>query len=196
LEKEREQHLIRDAANDPSAFAELFEAHFDIILRYCLYHTRQADVARDIAAETFYRALSTIKRYKITTAPFSSWLYRIATNEITNHFRKNKQKKRLLARAMDNEQIVPLEARDYCKAETDALQQLVDEHHTFQTIYTIITSMPLLYREVLILKFIENKNNSEISTIINKKEGTVKSLLSRGVAQLRKTCHKNGLLAP
>lgn len=193
MEKEREQQLIRDAINDPSAFSELFEEHYNSILRYCMYHTGQAESARDIAADTFFKALKNIKRYKITAAPFSAWLYRIAGNEITDHFRKNKLRKNLLAREMCKENMVSLEFRDSCQQEVHEIQQLLQENHAYKNIYIMINSMPMVYREVLILRYVENKKNSEICEIINKKEGTVKSLLSRGVALLRTNYRKKGL---
>jgi len=158
-----------------------------------MYHTGHVESARDIAADTFFKALKNIKRYKVTGAPFSSWLYRIAGNEIADHFRRNKQRKSLLAREMNTEQMTLLEFRDYCQQEVHEMEQLLINNQAYQSICALIKDMPMLYREVLILRFVENKKNSEISKIVNKKEGTVKSLLSRGVALLRKNYRKRGL---
>jgi|GEM_PF-5192842 len=50
--------------------------------------------------------------------------------------------------------------------------------------------MPLKYQEVLFLRFSEKRKLSEIALILDKKEGTVKSLLSRGLAKLRKALNQ------
>lgn len=186
LDREIEKKLVEQAVNDPNAFGELFEEYYDRILRYCIYHTGQVETARDIAAETFYKALKNLWRYRFIGVPFSAWLYRIAGNEIIDYFRKKKCSHKSLTEAMEREELLSFESRRNLQDEMDILQQRLENNRTYQKIRQTMEKMPVHYRDVLMLRFVEEKKVSEIGEILGKKEGTVKSLLSRGLAFLRK----------
>jgi RNA polymerase sigma-70 factor, ECF subfamily len=191
LDREKEKCLVESASKDPMAFGELFEEHYDSILRYCIYHTAQVEIARDITAETFYKALKNIWRFRFTGAPFSAWLYRIAANEVTDYFRRKKYTHQSLSEAMEREELVAFEYRKNLQEEMDSLQQKLEENRAYQKIRSAMEKMPLHYRDVLILRFVEEKKIDEICKILGKKEGTVKSLISRGIASLREISQKD-----
>lgn len=191
LDSETEKRLIEQASHDPNAFSELFEEHFESILRYCIYHTSQVEVARDITAETFYKALKNIWRFRFIGAPFSAWLYRIASNEVTDYFRSKKYTHTELTEAMEREELVAFEFRKNLQEEVDSLQQKIEDNRTYKKIRGLMEKMPMHYRDVLILRFIEEKKISEIGKILGKKEGTVKSLISRGISNLREISQKD-----
>jgi RNA polymerase sigma-70 factor, ECF subfamily len=193
LDSEKEKCLIERASKDPKAFGELFEENYDSILRYCIYHTAQVEIARDITAETFYKALKNIWKFRFTGAPFSAWLYRIAGNEVIDYFRRKKYSHKSLTEAMEREELVALEYRTNLADEMDALQQKLEENRAYQKIRSAMEKMPIHYRDVLILRFVEEKKINEICKILGKKEGTVKSLISRGIAFLRDLSQKNSL---
>ena len=185
MDEKSEKHLIMRAAKDPAAFGELFEEYFDSILRYCIYHTAHVETARDITAETFYKAFKNINRFRFTAAPFSAWLYRIARNEIVDSFRSKKYRHKKLSEAMKREEFFGFESRSYLVDETEALQQKLEKNRAYQQIRHAMEKLPIHYRDVLVLRYVEEKKISEISTILCKKEGTVKSLISRGISALR-----------
>jgi RNA polymerase sigma-70 factor, ECF subfamily len=191
LNKETEKRLLEQAVRDPRAFGELFEEYYDAILRYCIYHTGRVETARDIAAETFFKALKSLRRFKFTGAPFSAWLYRIAGNEIIDYFRKKKYSCTSLDEAMEREEIVPFASRGNLQDEADALQQKLEDNRAYWKIRASMEKMPVHYRDVLILRFVEEKRISEICEILGKKDGTVKSLISRGLEALRKISSEN-----
>jgi RNA polymerase sigma-70 factor (ECF subfamily) len=194
LSRDNEKHRIELAIHDPKAFGELFEEHYDSILRYCIYHTGHVETARDIAAETFYKALKNLWRYRFTGAPFSAWLYRIAGNEVIDYFRKKKHRYISLTETMEREELLSFESRRNLQDEMDALQQKLENNKTYQRIRQVMENMPDHYRNVLVLRFVEEKKISEICEILGKKEGTIKSLISRGLTQLREITEKNILL--
>jgi RNA polymerase sigma-70 factor (ECF subfamily) len=191
LDSEKEKCLVERSSKDPKAFGELFEEHYDSILRYCIYHTAQVEIARDITAETFYKALKNIWRYRFTGAPFSAWLYRIAGNEVIDYFRRKKYSHKSLTEAMEQEELVAFEHRTNLQEEIEVLQQKLEENRAYQKIRCAMEKMPIHYRDVLILRFVEEKKISEICKILGKKEGTVKSLISRGITSLREFSQKN-----
>lgn len=69
--------------------------------------------------------------------------------------------------------------------EKDAAESELDKHERFLRIQKLLQELPLKYQEVISLKYFEKLKINEISTVLNKPEGTVKSLLSRGIALMR-----------
>jgi RNA polymerase sigma-70 factor (ECF subfamily) len=76
---------------------------------------------------------------------------------------------------------------DYSNAETERilLEEDLEKHQEFIRINDLIKKLDIKYQEVISLRFFEQKSIKEIAIILNKKEGTVKSLLSRGIDKLK-----------
>jgi len=72
--------------------------------------------------------------------------------------------------------------------EKDTIRQL-----TYEQILDIINRLPLKYKEILILKFIENKDYKEISDILPKPMGTIATLINRAKKSLKQELLKEGL---
>jgi RNA polymerase sigma-70 factor (ECF subfamily) len=85
-----EQSLVLKAQQkDSKAFSELYEAYFDKIYRYILLKTGNQSDAEDMTQQVFLKALKSLPSYKYQEVPFSAWLYRIAHNQMVDHFRKS-----------------------------------------------------------------------------------------------------------
>ncbi len=178
LKKEKE--LVKRAQKEPEAFSELYDQNYSKIFGYTLKRTANIETAQDITSETFLKALKNIKKFKWKGVSFSCWLYRIASNEIANYFRKNKY------RAISFEKISePISLSNPSQELIEAEEQL-KRQKDFLELQQKITKLPDVYQEVIVLKFFEKKKIKEIAKILGKKEGTVKSLLHRGVKKLRK----------
>ena len=84
-----ERDLIERAqAYEASAFAEIYERFYQGIFNYVFYRVTEEALAEDITAEVFVKALEAIDGYEFRGVPFSAWLYRIANNMVTDHFRR------------------------------------------------------------------------------------------------------------
>ncbi len=178
LEKEKE--LIKRAQNDPQAFSELYNQNYSKIFGYVLKRVADVEIAQDVTSETFLKSLKNIKRFKWKNISFSCWLYRIASNEISNFFRKRKY------RAVSFEKISePISFSNLSEEFIEAEEEL-EKQKDFLELQQKISQLPPLYQEVIVLKFFEKKKIKEIAEILGKKEGTVKSLLHRGIKKLRK----------
>ena len=86
-----EQTIQRARQGDEKAIAALYEMHADVIYRYILYRVPTSHDAEDLTAEVFLRMVEGLPKYKITGAPFESWLYRIASARIADFYRRNKR---------------------------------------------------------------------------------------------------------
>lgn len=178
--------LIEDAKTNPAAFGKIFELYHRKIFRYAARLTSNADAAADIAAEVFYKALKAIPKYKHSGVPFSAWLYRIATNECNTYFRKGRYAPASFDAAIESGAIKePVSSRDVEK-EMEEAQALLDNEKDYVRAVRLMAGLKPLYREVLALRFMEGKKIGEIAQILGKKEGTIKSLISRGIAMIKR----------
>lgn len=194
MNKEEEQGLIRRAKHDPEAFRVIFDAYYDPIFAYVLRRVGYVETAQDIVSETFFRALDRLWQFRWRNISISSWLYRIATNEINQYFRKNKHSHHSLDALMEEQ---GLEIRD----EVNILEEILEQERElarakqWKETRKQIELLSEKYQEVLTLRYFEDKKISEIAEILGKKEGTVKSLLSRATAILREQCNQEDVSA-
>src|SRR5512136_1829425 len=88
-----EESLVRRAQqHDPEAFSRLYEAYFDRIYRYIVLRIRNETEAEDMTQQVFMKMLQSIYSYKMQGVPFSSWLYRIAHNQVVDFLRQQNKK--------------------------------------------------------------------------------------------------------
>src|ERR1700751_3663239 len=80
-----ERLLIEEAKKDPGRFAELYELNFERVYAFIGRRVRQRPEVQDLTAEVFRRALEGLSRFEWRGVPFAAWLFRIATNAISNH---------------------------------------------------------------------------------------------------------------
>lgn len=186
IEQEQEKELIRLAQKDPEAFGLIFDKYYPKISKYILRRTADPHITQDITSETFYKAFKNLWQFQWRKVPFSAWIYRIATNEINQYFRKNVLRKTVsLDFLIENNSYEPADRHEFIK-EIEEAEHEIERHKDFLNIRTKIAKLPIKYQNVISLRFFEDKKIKEIAEILNKKEGTIKSLLSRGLEQLRK----------
>ncbi|MDZ4221245.1 MAG: sigma-70 family RNA polymerase sigma factor [Patescibacteria group bacterium] len=190
MDKSQEKQLIKQAQKDPQAFGAIFDEYYEPIFGYILKRTGNVHVAQDIASETFFKALDRLWQFKWRGLSISSWLYRIATNEISQYFRKNKKAHYSIEALLEQAGIELADERDLME-EILAQEQELERAHQWRKAAALISSLPEKYQEVLSLRYFEDKKISEIAAILGKREGTVKSLLSRGTAMLRMRMQPN-----
>ena len=182
--QQTERELIEQAKTDPTAFGVIFDLHYSKILNYAIHRTGDVSLAQDITSEVFVKAMRALPKYEWRGIPISVWLYRIAGNELRMNYRK--QNRFLsLDELQETQGFEPTECGDLSE-EIQQAQDRISRHKLATEARTLINHLPQHYREVVVLRFGQNKKISEIALILGKREGTVKSLLSRAMARLRK----------
>jgi RNA polymerase sigma-70 factor, ECF subfamily len=184
MDLSEEKGLVSRCRDDPAAFGRIYEEYYGGIYRYVLKRTGNVKIAEDITSETFFKALKHIGKFKWRNVPFSSWLYRIATNEVNSFFRQGKYKTVSLDE-LDIDSLAPVSPADI-EAEIEEADNRLQQHADYLQALEQVKKLPIKYQTVIALRFFENKKINEICDILGKKEGTVKSLLSRGLDILRK----------
>ncbi|MHB8096135.1 MAG: RNA polymerase sigma factor [Erysipelotrichaceae bacterium] len=181
---EVEQSLVLRSKTDVQAFAELYEEYYSLILNYVIRRTGNVDLSKDIVSNTFLKAMENIQGFQWRNVPFSAWLYRIANNEISQMYRDAKKQ------AISLDQLQEAYGFDFESSELTeeilkAQVELEERHQQFLFYQNKILELPIKYQEVISLRYFEEKSMKEIAKILNKREGTIKSLLHRGLEKLR-----------
>jgi len=167
---------------DQNAFAEIVELFKDKVYQLCYRMVGNAHDAEDIAQEAFIRAYININSYD-TDRKFSTWLYRIATNLSIDRLRKRKPDYFLDAEIEGTEGLTM-----YSQLPSDELQpdEMVESLEFKAWIQQEINELPVMYRSVIVLKYIEELSLKEIGEILDLPIGTVKTRIHRGREALRK----------
>ncbi|MFN3380741.1 RNA polymerase sigma factor [Runella zeae] len=171
--------------NDAQVFGEIYDAFYSKIFGYAFRRVGDYDIARDIAAETFLKAYLNIHHYRFEGHSVSAWLYKIATNEINLFFRNQKYRPDLFGQ-LSHEVISDRELLVVFDKERQDAERDMAQFEAFNEVQNQLKKLDVKYQEVISLKYFEEKSILEISAILEKPEGTVKSLLSRGLEILRK----------
>ncbi len=184
MNPEQEAQLIEQCRTDPAAFGQVFDCWYKPVFGYIMRRTGDYDLSKDIAAETFLKAFLKIGSFKWKGISLAPWLYRIATNELNQYYRNSKYKPQSLQQLLEDPQMEKL-LHDNTQSEREMMEQELKAYNDYNLIRKNLLKLDIKYQEVIALRYFEQKTNGEISLILEKNEGTIKSLLSRGLEKLR-----------
>ncbi len=140
--------------------------------------------AEDILQETFIKAYQNLNDFNLSLK-FSNWIFRITHNATISAFRK----KKIYSQAISwEEKDLDSILQSTLDVENTNIQKLSYEH-----VLEIINRLPLKYKEILILKFIEDKDYRAISDILHKPMGTIATLLNRAKKAIIRELKKEGI---
>ena len=182
MDLSEQNKLVEKARQNPEAFGELYDQFYNPIFSYVLKRTARVQIAQDITSEVFFKALKNLGQYRShNNIPFSSWLYRIATNQTNDYFRKNKHD----VLSLEDISCVTAISNPSLEEETLQAEEELKRQEDFLVLHQSISRLPFKYQEVITLRFFEKKQEKEIAQILGKPEGTIKSLLHRGLKKLK-----------
>ena len=168
------RRLVAKAKNyDPEAFGKLYGLYVKKIYRFMLFRVPDSHIAEDLTEEVFYKALNSIEKFKFTGASFSSWLFTIADNILKNYYRHKAVENKFFSETNMDLSVSNVNLPLIFEKELDkkgliiAINRLNDEQ-----------------RKVIIFKFISGLSNKEVSEILKKSIGAVKSLQYRALKNL------------
>jgi RNA polymerase sigma-70 factor (ECF subfamily) len=177
---DEEQRWVERAKRDPEAFGHLYDLYFGKIYGYIYRRVGDRQVAEDLTSETFTKALVHIRSYTYTGQPFVAWLYRIAANVVTDHYRSRRN-------AAPLDEGVRLPATDPTPEEV-ALQ-LDDQRAVARAIQTLSPDQ----QDVILLRFSAGLRLKEIAQVVGKTEGAVKALMFRALGNLKGKLSESGV---
>ena len=183
-EKEEDYEFIRAALNgNQKAYDRLMQRYKGRVYKivYSLVSSRQE--AEDLVQEAFIRAFGALDRFNFEF-PFSTWLYKIATNNCIDHLRKKKLKVYSLYRRSrhDDSGEDQMEIPDLSFFPDRKLLQ----NEKKKIIFKALEELPEKYKEVILLRHMDEQTYEEISQKLNIPIGTVKVRIFRAREMLNK----------
>ena len=172
--------IISMKRGDIHSFSFVYDEFFNEIYRFIYFKVLDEDKASDFASDVFMKLANYVKKEKGDIKNVRAMLYRIARNLIIDSSRKKKE-----------EYIEDL-GFEIADKKNLSLDEVIADTQDIEKVKKAISELPESYREVLIMKFIEELSNSEISKILEKREGTVRTLISRAIAKLKKDLEMEG----
>lgn len=165
MDTNEEKELIKQAQKNALAFGKIYDFYYPKIFGYVLRRTANFQIAQDITSETFFKALKPLWQFRFKGVPFSAWLYRIATNETANYFRKRKY-----TFSLDNESIPEPIALHNQEEEFMEKQEQFRKHEDFLKIQEQIAVLPIAYlgdkvkegKRIRVLQFTDSQGNTTI----------------------------------
>lgn len=170
VEVQTPDHLvIRAVKGENSAFGAIYEIWAGHIYKFIYLKTRDEDVADDITADVFLKVWKGIKTFKPKSdTKFSTWLFAIARNSVIDYYRTTKQ-----TIPFENlPEIVDIEGEVDLYPEQKVLQEALED-------------LRPEYKQVLVLRYVEDQSIAKVAQIMKKKEGNVRALTHRALTELK-----------
>jgi RNA polymerase sigma-70 factor (ECF subfamily) len=172
--------LLRAAlGGDTAKFGALIERHFGLVFAVAHAHLRHPEMAEDLAQEVMLRAFLHLARLK-PTDNFAAWVSRIARNLAIDWLRRGQRTSRLIAQ-------VPLEAEalQVPVSETQGAPDMIQAQEEQEAVRRAIFDLPASQRELVLLHWSEDLNQTQIAERLGVTQATVSRQLKRALARLR-----------
>jgi RNA polymerase sigma-70 factor (ECF subfamily) len=175
-----ESELTRLRGGDVEAVAALMERYQHRLYRYLLRIVRQPDTAEDLFQQTWLRVMERIRNYHPERS-FEGWLFALAHNLAIDHLRRYRPESldEPLPSGDSRAELVP-------GAGLGALEELLSQERA-GWLAEAAAELPLVFREVLTLRFEEEMKLEEMAAVLALPLGTVKTRLHRALKHLRRT---------
>ncbi len=171
----REEQTLIDKAQegDRDAFGELYDRYVSKIYRFVFLRVGTRGEAEDITSQVFMHAWENITRYEHKGFPLSSWLYRMASNAVIDHYRTAKH-------AVDIDSIP-----EDLFADVSDDGERIDSVRESELLRRAIARLEADQQSVILMKFVNDATNKEISQALGKTEGAVRVIQHRAIKQLK-----------
>lgn len=170
-DSDRERKIISECKSGQSeAFSKLYDLYVEKIYKFIYYKTFHTQTAEDLTSEVFYKALKNIDKFN-PKYRFSTWIYKIAQNAITDYFRTYKK-------TINIEDVWDL------ADDADLIKQ-VDDKINFNKIKKHLNQLAAIQRDIIIMRLWQDLSYDEISEITGKSAENCRVIFSRSISSLR-----------
>jgi RNA polymerase sigma-70 factor (ECF subfamily) len=168
----------RCLSGDETAWEDLVKLYTKRVYAICYRFTGSDAEAQDLTQDVFLRVFKTLRTFRAGEGSLIVWLTRLARNLLIDHYRRTR-----LERVTDSieDQLPVLEERSAMSARADGL---LAGREASEVLQGALQKLSPELRETVILRDLEEMEYKEIAEVLNVPEGTVKSRLNRGRAEL------------
>jgi RNA polymerase sigma-70 factor (ECF subfamily) len=173
---------------DEAAWEELVRQHTRQVYGLCFRFTNSAQEAQDLTQDVFLRVFKTIKTFRSAEGSFHTWLARVTRNLLIDHYRRTRQE-----RVTDSieEQLPMLQETGVAAAARP--DQALAGREASEILQATLQKLSPDLREAVILRDLQEMEYREIAEVLDIPEGTVKSRINRGRAELARLLRKQKL---
>ena len=174
---------------DEAAWEDLVRQHTRQVYGLCFRFTNSTQEAQDLTQDVFLRVFKTIKTFRSAEGSFHTWLARVTRNLLIDHYRRARQE-----RVTDSiEEQLPMleEAGGTAAARPD---QVLAGREAREILQATLQKLSPDLREAVILRDLQEMEYREIAEVLDIPEGTVKSRINRGRAELARLLRKQKLV--
>jgi RNA polymerase sigma-70 factor, ECF subfamily len=162
------------ARGTADAFAAFYEKYLPRVFRYISYRINDSHTAEDLTSVVFEKALTKFKTYSAEKATFATWVFTIARNTLTDHFR-----------SMGKAQVVQLdESTEMFERGVSPEEELIKSEQC-RVLQTCVSRLSHNEQEIISLKFGADMTNRQIAGMLGLSESNVGIILYRAVRKLR-----------
>jgi RNA polymerase sigma-70 factor, ECF subfamily len=175
----------RCVSGDAAAWEEIVQKYHRRIYNICYRFAGSGDDAEDLTQEVFIKMYRTLNSYDVDRGAFMTWVTTITRNLLVDHFRKTKQERMtdsLDTVSSDHEDAMPLSEQIPDRGPSQ--DSRVQSRETGETVHQALQRLSPELREAVILRDLQDMDYREIATVLRVPEGTVKSRINRGRAEL------------
>ncbi len=171
---EEEWGLVQAAQKNSARFGVLYDRYYEPIFRFIYQRIGEEETTADLCSQVFLKAMQNLLRYTFKGVPFSAWLYRIASNEIAQHYRQT-QKNRVITLEENYIQNI--------KEELDNKEELELNIGILEKVIVQLKSDEI---QLVELRFFEKRAFKEIGDILDMTENNAKVKVYRIVQKMKK----------
>lgn len=180
-----QQQIIEEFKTNTNVFEKVYEHYFEMIFKYLLKRTMSAEVAYDLAADTFIKAFEGFQKFKWTGISIKVWLYRIAINSLKN-YRRKPETSPLSNVPEGHEHLV-----EDVKEELKNLDKTLFGDDELSKLSDAMATLKPEHQNVLSLYYFSGMSQNEIAQAINSSVSAVKSIMHRATKNLRQILSPN-----
>lgn len=172
-----QQQYNRLKKRESQAFSDLYDKYSSDLFRFISYKVAREEEAQDLTSLVFLKAWQHIDKHSLgETKTLRALIYKIARNAIIDHYREGRDK----IESLDNED-KPIQIVN----EDLDLEKEVDEQISLDKIHKHLHNLKEEYREVIVLRYINELEIEEISVVTGKSKGSIRVTLHRALQALK-----------
>jgi RNA polymerase sigma-70 factor (ECF subfamily) len=184
-----DQVLIRKILKgSKTAFEELMRKYSRRIFNFVVRMVRSEDVAVELTQDFFIKIYMVIDKYNFEYK-FSTWAYRICYNLVIDHIRKNQ----IQLESLDGDTISPKEILSSGNYVKDDGFRILSEEEAKASLWRTVDRIPMKFKEVILLRYIQDLKYEEIADITGLPVGTVKNRIFKAKEILKQEIEKDGM---
>lgn len=172
--KPTDAELIAQAqAGDVEAFGEIYRRYSEAIYLFINSRVGSKRDAEDLTEIVFLQAFEALERYEERGAPFSAYLYRIARNQVIDHYRAE-------------EPVEPLTDLDWRYGQDPLAEKKVIDQEQAEKIKIALAKLPDHYQEVIRLRLLVGMPTKQVAEWMDREPSTIRVIQHRALNALRK----------